>query len=537
MTKRFKRGTTVWLTALCASCLFSAHASGSTLTVTTTADGGPGSLRQAMADAAPGDMIVLDVKGTITLTSGPLVVTTDNVTIAGPDARALAIDAGHSSRVFEIGTAWSRVHVGISGLTLRNGSAATGGGILNEGSLGLMDVILTGHVASDRGGAVANRGTLVLLDTLVTANRAGIGGGIENDGGVVSIYRSTVSNNTADGPYGGMGGGIASATGGFGGGPAEALTIRDSLVSNNIASLRGGAIYNASGMLTIVNSTIASNSCTYAGLAGPCLCPGGGGIYNSMGAARIERSTIAGNSASTAGGAITTLYGSITLNASILAKGSAGPNCYAGRYGTIASDGFNLSDDPSCASAFTAYGDRNDTPAGLSPMGVENNGGPTGTIQLLPSSPAIDAVPVCGGADQRGVSRLQGSACDIGAYERVASPYSADVQMPIRSDGTTVFTGKRGVVPVKFTLSGEDMVACALPPAMISVARIGGDSTGPVSEATYEMPADTGRNFRVDIASCGYEYNLATATFTPGSYWVSISIDGVVAGYAEFGVR
>lgn len=537
MEKGFWRAARVWLTALCVSCLFTADASGSTLTVTSTADDGPGSLRQAIAEAVPGDMIVFDVTGTIMLTSGPLVVTKDNLTIAGTDAGALAIDAGRASRVFEIGTPWTLVHVGISGVTLRNGSAAMGGGILNDGNLGLMDVILTGHIASDRGGAVANRGTLILLDTLVTANRAAIGGGIANDGGTVSIYRSTISNNAADGPYGGLGGGIASATVGFGGAPPETLTIRDSLVSNNTASLRGGAIYNASGLLTIVNSTIAFNSCTYAGAAGPCLCPGGGGIYNSTGTARIERSTVAGNTASTAGGAITTLYGVVTLNTSILAKGAAGPNCYAGPYGTIVSDGFNLSDDASCAGVFTASGDRSETPAGLSPMGVENNAGPTGTIQLLPSSPAIDAVPVCGGADQRGVPRPQGPACDIGAYERVASPYSADVQMPIKSDGTTVFTANRGVVPVKFTLTADGAPVCALPRATISVARIGGDATGPVSDATYELPADDGRDFRVDAASCQYAYNLATAAFRPGTYWVSISIDGVVAGYAAFGIR
>jgi len=53
------------------------------------------------------------------------------------------------------------------------------------------------------------------------------------------------------------------------------------------------------------------------------------------------------------------------------------------------------------------------------------NGGPTPTQTLLPGSPAINR----GGSrangspasDQRGVSRPQGAACDIGAYERVLS--------------------------------------------------------------------------------------------------------------------
>jgi hypothetical protein len=55
---------------------------------------------------------------------------------------------------------------------------------------------------------------------------------------------------------------------------------------------------------------------------------------------------------------------------------------------------------------------------------LADNGGPTRTHALLPGSPAIDRgnTDVCsadpvGGVDQRGVTRPQGAACDIGAYE------------------------------------------------------------------------------------------------------------------------
>ena len=74
----------------------------------------------------------------------------------------------------------------------------------------------------------------------------------------------------------------------------------------------------------------------------------------------------------------------------------------------------------------------NNTPAGLDPNGLENNGGPTPTIALLPSNPAINAIPLSPtnyctaidgvtaiATDQRGVTRPQGPACDIGAFERV----------------------------------------------------------------------------------------------------------------------
>jgi hypothetical protein len=54
---------------------------------------------------------------------------------------------------------------------------------------------------------------------------------------------------------------------------------------------------------------------------------------------------------------------------------------------------------------------------------LANNGGPTSTRALLPGSPAIDAASSgdCPGRDQRGTLRPQGSACDIGSYERESS--------------------------------------------------------------------------------------------------------------------
>jgi hypothetical protein len=539
MASRYPRAVRVWTIAVCAALLFGGHASAATLQVTTTDDGGPGSLRQALADAAPGDTIVVSVTGTLTLTGGALVVNKD-VTIAGPGAAALVIDAARASRVFEIGPSFTPVSATITGLTLRNGVAASGGGILNDGTLTLRDATVTGHTASNEGGGIFNRGTLYLTDAHVTGNTAMVGGGVNNRGGLVSILRSTISSNTAAGSFGGIGGGIASDAGGFLGVPtSETLTIRDSVISNNTASLRGGAVYNATGLLTIVNSTVVANACTYMGPTGPCLCPGGAGIYNAMGTARITSSTLAGNSAATAGGAITSLSGVTTLKTSVLASGTSGPNCYVGPSGAIKSDGYNLSDDASCSGALTGVGDRNEVPAGLSPMGLEANGGATPTISLVPSSLAVDAVAVeaCEALDQRGVTRPQGSPCDIGAYERPASPYAADVQMPVKADGSAVFNGNRGVVPVKFALRLDGAATCELPPATIAVARLTGESIGPISGATYELPADDGDHFRVDAASCQYSYNLAIATLAPGSYWTAISIDGVVVGTATFGIR
>src|SRR4051794_157152 len=62
------------IATFCLVLVSCAIVSASTITVTNLADSGPGSLRQAIADAAPGDTINFGVMGTITLTSGQIVI-------------------------------------------------------------------------------------------------------------------------------------------------------------------------------------------------------------------------------------------------------------------------------------------------------------------------------------------------------------------------------------------------------------------------------------------------------------------------------
>ena len=78
----------------------------STFTVLNLADSGAGSLRQAILDAEanPGADVVAfakGVKGTITLTSGELGITSD-LTVSGPGANTLTISGNDSSRIFNV---------------------------------------------------------------------------------------------------------------------------------------------------------------------------------------------------------------------------------------------------------------------------------------------------------------------------------------------------------------------------------------------------------------------------------------------------
>src|SRR5947209_3253223 len=85
-------------------------------TVMNTNDNGPGSLRQAVADVAPGGTITFDVTGTIALTGGELTIDKD-LTINGPGANQLTVSGNNLSRVFNINGG----SVDISGLTISNG--------------------------------------------------------------------------------------------------------------------------------------------------------------------------------------------------------------------------------------------------------------------------------------------------------------------------------------------------------------------------------------------------------------------------------
>ena len=113
--------------------------------------------------------------------------------------------------------------------------------------------------------------------------------------------------------------------------------------------------------------------------------------------------------------------------------------------------------------------------------------------------------------------------------------YAAQIQQPIDADGTSVFNVKRGVIPVKFTLTLNGVATCNLPSARIAVTRTAGGTIGPVGESVYSGPADNGSNFRID--SCQYIYNLSASALGVGTYRVDIIINTQVVGSASFGLR
>src|SRR5262245_42401733 len=467
----------LFATCLSALCLIALSTQAATITVANTNDSGAGSLRQAIADAHAGDIVHFGVTGIITLTTGELLVD-KSITISGPGSDNLTIDCNINSRGFYVS---SGVTATIAGLTITNGNAQgeppiAGAGIYND------------------------HATLAVDGCTLSGNAAGFGGGgIYNDGfegsATLTVTNSTFSGNWAADPHG------------YG---------------------SGGGIYNDWGTLTVNNCTFSENWAHASGT--------GGGIHNA-GSLTLTNSTFSGNWAENVGGGVYNV-GTVTIGNTVFKTGVLGGNIV--NNGVATSNGYNLSNDDG-GGVLTAMDDQINTDPMLGPL--QDNGGPTFTYALLTGSPAIDAgdpnFTPPPDYDQRGsgFQRVVNGRVDIGAFEvqPVAPSYAAQVQPPINADGTSVFSSKRGVVPVKFNLTQGGVATCDLPPATIVVTRTGGGVTGEVNESVCSSNADAGSNFRID--NCQYAYNLNSRALGIGIYRVDILIDGQIVGSATFELR
>jgi len=374
-------------------CSLTLVASANGITVTNTNDSGPGSLRQALSKVNDGDTIDFAVTGTITLTSGELLVN-DSITILGPGAANLAVDGNTDSRVFHVGPGKT---VTVSGLTIIHGfiDDSGGGGIYNDhATLTIDGCTMSGNSGGVGGGAVYNDGTfgsatLNVAGSNLSGNSGFDGGAIFSNGfsgnATVNVDATTIAGNSGQ-----EAGGIYSQGGG--GQPGNAtLTISDSTFSNNSGELTAGAVYSngsGSGMATLQ----VSNS-TFSGNSAPNL--NGGAIYNDgsngNATAQFSNTTFSGNTAGDTGGGIFNTGSSgiatVEIGHTVLNAGAVGANI-ANEGGTVTSHGYNISSDDG-GGYLNGPGDQINT----NPMlgALQNNGGPTFTHALLPGSPAINA--------------------------------------------------------------------------------------------------------------------------------------------------
>lgn len=227
--------------------------------VNSTADNGPGSLRDALSAASSGDTISfsLPTPSTITLTTGELSIT-KSVTIAGPGANALLItNAG--GRVFNLDTSAKTVVISGVHLTGQNRTGDGGAIINNGGNLTLQYVLIDNSISSGEGGAIRNNFngstdySLTIQNSTITGNSASKEGAIYFIGCNLTIENSTIYANHATDSSGAIG--LFYGCG----------YIYNSTIVGNTANTVGG-ITSLSSALTIESSIIANNTDTITGI-------------------------------------------------------------------------------------------------------------------------------------------------------------------------------------------------------------------------------------------------------------------------------
>lgn len=441
------------------------------LAVTSTADAGAGTLREAITIANSNfqdDTITFNLTppATITLASALPVIASDDgneLVIEGPGApddlivQAAADAFTADYRVFEVALGGD---ASISGMTIRHGrqigaqnagQITLGGGIRNAGSLLLANVVLSnntsvgspnnvgGNGSDGRGGAIHSSGSLTIQDSTLQFNvaggnvgasgGAGSGGAIHVSGGTALLSGVTITGNVASG------GAAVSSQGGTG---------------------SGGGIFVEAGsgaLVAIANSTISGNTASGgAGGGASATTDGfaiGGGLRGNNDAGgvslRVEFSTIVNNSVNSfrtngaLGGGVSSNGSTddqgVRLRATIVAnniQNFGSEDIPDDIHGNILSSDFNLIETTTDGTVDVAGtgvdGFANSGAANilgqdpnLGPLA--NNGGPTGTHALLDPSPAFNAGTATlvqgfpNPFDQRGTPRPSFFVSDIGAFE------------------------------------------------------------------------------------------------------------------------
>jgi hypothetical protein len=405
--------------------------------VTSCADDGPGSLREAVTNAEDGDNIDLSelACATITLTTGAIAVPVPDLVVLGPGRHRLAIDGGGVDRVFIHPYGGALI---LASLTVRNGrdretgfDVAGGGCIASAGYLTLDDAQVEGCYSGGEGayGGGIYAYSLTMRNSTLSGNVAhGVheNAGTAAFGGGAFVYTmdltgSTLSGNLADHSPNpprtsyDIGGGLITVRGG---------TVAGSTVESNTSQGRAGGVATF-GDVVISNSTFSGNHAR-SEMAGAL-------FLRRPATARIANSTFTGNEAATGGGALWLMTDGTNLESSLLWDNR--PTEIGASAAVTLTGGHDLVGNADAGIALPS--DTLHADPLLGPLAW--NGGPTRTHALGSASPALDAGSDLDalGYDQRGegFARVHGAGPDIGAFEQQPVPAVVAAPVPALSTG------------------------------------------------------------------------------------------------------
>lgn len=439
----------LWLGAISVSC------DPSPIAVTTTNDGGSGSLRAAIdsANSSSSASVRIEVPpGTYQLTrcaaddtnaGGDLDITTQvPISIVGTGPGVIIKQTCPGERVLDDHGAGLLT---VSGLTLTGGNTSDPGGGIRGQTVALSQVTVTGNNALNGGGVAVQKLTAEQLT--LTENTASTRGGGILASSEATITRSTIGNNLAE-----SGGGLAVD------GP---LTISDSRVTANrarrtvvvpVANFTVDAPTSGAGVVAKSvqgdRVTIDNNSLSQCTVFSHLIIPTG----NSTGAGiqadsvTLTNSTLTNNSAPSCSGfgfapavGIAIYAQSVTLDHATVADNAYGSAINAptlvshrslivGPAGGVLCTGvtrddtsYNRLGDGTCGTF--GPGDGQVSAFLLGPL--TDNGGFVPTRLPSLASDLVDQIPPADcpvKIDARGKSRPQGAGCDIGAVEAEIPP-------------------------------------------------------------------------------------------------------------------
>ncbi|MFZ5882703.1 MAG: beta strand repeat-containing protein, partial [Chloroflexota bacterium] len=269
----------------------------------------------------------------------------------------------------------------LTNITFSNNTAERGGGLFNQNSNPVLtNVIFTGNIATNGAGGGINSQTANATDPP----------------SLPTLINVTFNNNTAVG-----GGGMLNSN--------SHAVMTNVTFSGNAAIRRGGGLLNEDSNPVLTNVTFYNNtSADSTSYADP---RGGGGMLNINSNPVLNNATFSANDSVLVGGdAMRNVNSNPQIRNSIF---------WDDVNDEIQSDGTSTVtiSDSVVKGGITGTNIITTDPK-LGPLA--NNGGFTQTMALGVGSSAINqggTVVACAASDQRGVTRPQGAACDIGAYE------------------------------------------------------------------------------------------------------------------------
>ncbi|MDR2334464.1 MAG: hypothetical protein LBE61_13365 [Burkholderiaceae bacterium] len=374
-----------------------------------------------------------------------------------------------------------------------NNTQGNGGGMFNDGGNGgesspvLLNVAVRFNTAQGSGGALYNRGaggvsSPVLKNVYAERNvaRGEEGGGAllnhaSGSGGISNpvVEQSNFTDNKAETGHGGA---IHSVTQDGG---TSALQVSNTIFVSNSAGSQdnnnnaiGGAIaiFGAQTSAKVTHATFRENQFWTRNDQDPDPFTAGNSVYNQGGTMQVGQSLFWG-ALPRRFQMITLFGGTTTLTDSLLQDGCAGGNM-AALGGTATCTGLTLDANPQLSQSLPAA-----------------------------TSPALNTVACTLSTDQRGVTRPQGSQCDMGAVERLA-----DHDLTIDFNGTGTGTVSGGKTPCTAhctqTWQGEtdplQVTLTAAPSAGHTFTGWSGDCSG---TGTCSVTMDRARSVQATFAS------------------------------------